>query len=1721
MKKKLIFWLTCLCSLAWAQGQTAPTVDGIGDDLFSAESATRASAAQKVVNAGQLAGLRDDGSFIDEISDLLPLHAQSMHISGNEILEPVFQYGTSGHDVADAPLYLRFQDSKTSSDGTTRGAWLISFVARNNSNQPPVSELWYYALTSKWDGGYHVELKRLSGDENRLVSVKRYDQEPDPENLGGMRESKTDLRLEWRIGTTSSYEDAIGVKVYALNKGRGSSSLVPWKVIGSSEASTDAGVDVEVDYEYISTLEFGNTVIRGIAQGPSNNDELTTKGYVDENTPALDANGKVDVSAMPTSGEWDAGTLEITADGSRLTSVDAKTVEGIDAQQIRTAAANYYYKPVVSNGIASFEPVISADNMVQWLEGSGSGSWLDRLGGSGARLVDSPCLTLNPTPNGGNPNQSVEQQKISLANELTLSAGSSWEFECLVDLDGSIVQNHALVRANSSINDFSIWTKLNGAKGIWMMFPGDPGDGNPAGSNSRGFLSNALYAPGFHRLRMVFDGATTVSAFVDGAPIGTIEVPTHSVRVGTVFAQGGGLSTPGKVAYARFSGLFEYVFVEGAGATVHDVSGNGNHGTIDFGFGTETEAWANTQDEFHYAITKGMNKVLDLDSTDSVDMSSHDITLGDDDFTVAFWMKADPTAGEVLDVLGNYTTRSSAPFDEGVWFYLNDGKLNARLGNSTQHWLEVSTQNRVDDGRWRYIMLSVRRDALFALRSYDAETMVLDYASNYDVDLLGDNFGTFLGVNQDSPYPAFSGAIRGVSIYNDYYNAREKVNARYNPLGISGLIHHWKLAGDGLDSVGNAHATIQSDWVQLPALAAGNGSDVGGFPLGYPAGPWHNGASTKIVQSAANTQLEAADNGFWYNASVPQTVSYDQLKQLSSERVFVDANDQGFITSVRTYGTDLTGEALAEAQNYSPDATGNKVVMHAENGFEFEGGPIKGDGSGLVNLNLDNLDISADARIAISKIDGLGDKLADLHQEIDDVYAQEASVVVQVTDSETQNGNNLIAAYNAAKVLTPNGQPLSADNRAAVILPAGRYNLGSSKVLMNVEFVDLIGQIRARVTKKGVGTLNIGGANHKYVRTEWSGKNPAAHIIGSADVIRQEVGDVRLENLFVETTAVNDDDNFYGTAYSMPSSLNMDKTMIRHCRFLGASNDYDYDSCMSGSGGYGDGYDFSGYYEDCMGESDCWGSDNSEASGVFISCIGGEESFAGYGTASGIFIDCSCTEYGTAFGGDSGDANGIFINCSSFGDSFGGSYADGVRFVNCSAGQNSFSGFDKPVVGYNYNANGYTFDGGPIRGDGSELTGIRAEQITSGTLPVDRIPAATPSSSGLLTAADKQKLDLIPAGGVTFDDSALVKLDGSRSMQADLDIAGNRLIGVAPAVEDLDAASQGHVKTLMQEVPGYGDLSMGLFTSKMGQPGVVIPQTVSGELIHPGSITPDKLHPDALFSREELQQLIDSLIRPNIVQVLNREWQKIVWDKGTIVTRGYYDPSFTMTEEELIAFVDEKNVQLGGDKYKVIDFFSSFQNVVFDSNSSTVPLPSYLEGRVFYSSTEAKALFDKWRTENPGASGWVDSLTYYKDSCGWTVREYDWRDVEGMAVRITPRHGSSDVRVKVCLDVSPEHKGNNMFFARLVRVDGSNEYVVGSKEGYDKSEMHYLAKFGSDSSYDISAHRGTLSFDIIDYPAIDHEIVYKVQVRALHNSSLSINGRSGAVSTIIAEEILR
>lgn len=298
-------------------------------------------------------------------------------------------------------------------------------------------------------------------------------------------------------------------------------------------------------------------------------------------------------------------------------------------------------------------------------------------------------------------------------------------------------------------------------------------------------------------------------------------------------------------------------------------------------------------------------------------------------------------------------------------------------------------------------------------------------------------------------------------------------------------------------------------------------------------------------------------------------------------------------------------------------------------------------------------------------------------------------VTVQTTEDPVQNGGNLLAAYAEARAFTPHGFPLAPDNRAVVIVPPGRYDLGDGTLVLDTDFVDLVGLTTDRDSQYIVGEAGVPGSG----------------------VVAQTANDVRIENLTLHCVrGTGGEPNVY--AYAPEADL--PATRVTNCVFkaddvnaysmrLGVEYSGEYVDCEAGALAFGFGFGgeasgvfrrcragnssfggaapATGTFEDCVAGINSFGA-GSGAMGTFLRCVGGDYSFGGYtnfGSAAGRFVQCRGGDF--AFGGNGGTASGEFIDCvagevafGGGGSLFGASGQASGRFVNCVAGAESFGG---------------------------------------------------------------------------------------------------------------------------------------------------------------------------------------------------------------------------------------------------------------------------------------------------------------------------------------------------------------------------------------------------------------------------------------------------------------
>lgn len=285
-------------------------------------------------------------------------------------------------------------------------------------------------------------------------------------------------------------------------------------------------------------------------------------------------------------------------------------------------------------------------------------------------------------------------------------------------------------------------------------------------------------------------------------------------------------------------------------------------------------------------------------------------------------------------------------------------------------------------------------------------------------------------------------------------------------------------------------------------------------------------------------------------------------------------------------------------------------------------------------------------------------------------------------NTSAQNGINLLAAYAQAKLLTPGGNALSATNRAAVLVFPGVYDLGSSNILADTSYVDLIG---------------VGGVNDVIIRSNDANNST---IFQSADDI-----------VFKGFTAVQlaDTTSTFKAAYepqagsAWPLTVMQDVILSGNDTFTSyatpANVGYVYDGtftnvkCVNTAASSWDG-DIYGKWTDC--ECDAGGgwavvAGSIQSSAIFTRCKTDGSGFGVIGnTHGGTYVDCSA---GGGFGGAGSTITGSYTNCSAnAGAGFGwGGLAQGAEFIGCIGVGNCFGSSDSASYYKDCNVTGRGF----------------------------------------------------------------------------------------------------------------------------------------------------------------------------------------------------------------------------------------------------------------------------------------------------------------------------------------------------------------------------------------------------------------------------------------------
>lgn len=299
-----------------------------------------------------------------------------------------------------------------------------------------------------------------------------------------------------------------------------------------------------------------------------------------------------------------------------------------------------------------------------------------------------------------------------------------------------------------------------------------------------------------------------------------------------------------------------------------------------------------------------------------------------------------------------------------------------------------------------------------------------------------------------------------------------------------------------------------------------------------------------------------------------------------------------------------------------------------------------------------------------------------------------STVSVASGNSDTERGTNLLAAYAAAKLLTPGGNPLAATNRATVILPPGNYRLADTLEL-DANFIDLVALIpqaggARRATDLDTPAEN-GGTSRSFFRppltlvySDWDAQK---------STVIQSAADIRLHGFGI---ALLGNPSLWLVAMGMPAAafmigkagldLNNSPSSYDTMYFWSTAN---YFEEFGGCRAY---WSFRGTWRNCISSS-CsfrpgYGDLTHFPSRVVFEadmsdCEAGPYSFLGdayphqtYASENSRLVRCRSTgkhyELNGPISGESGFAS--FAGCTGIGLPIGKS----VEFIDCTAGPNSF-----------------------------------------------------------------------------------------------------------------------------------------------------------------------------------------------------------------------------------------------------------------------------------------------------------------------------------------------------------------------------------------------------------------------------------------------------------------
>lgn len=409
---------------------------------------------------------------------------------------------------------------------------------------------------------------------------------------------------------------------------------------------------------------------------------------------------------------------------------------------------------------------------------------------------------------------------------------------------------------------------------------------------------------------------------------------------------------------------------EAAGATAFDSSGNGNHGTITNAtlstfHATDIDVPYSWQNEAGYSDGLSGTLIPRNEATPTQDVLGNPLQYTD---RVPYNLSLVGSHCATFDGVDDYVLTPLAPqntvtddFSFALRFNLASytGSLFGVVSNSTGFSLKfaatgidishggsaVGTNRAIintthDLGEWYDYVLSFNG----AAKTWTAYRSGVLVGSNSITAPIAWSINLIVGaVRNNAIYLPFFGSACNVKVFDRALTASDaEAFSRNEPIANT-VLHYPMSEGAGTtiyDVSGNGNhgtavnTTAATFWggvqdvyhrnltvgftlsggVKIPA--ATETTDVLGNPLTNPAGPWHNGAETKLRVHECPALRQADNSSFLFSGDFPNDISYADIAANIGDKIFADVSTPEK-KSLLVFEDVLTGSALSKVKKFT------------------------------------------------------------------------------------------------------------------------------------------------------------------------------------------------------------------------------------------------------------------------------------------------------------------------------------------------------------------------------------------------------------------------------------------------------------------------------------------------------------------------------------------------------------------------------------------------------------------------------------------------------------------------------------------------------------------------------------------------------------------------------------------------------------------------------------